>query len=189
MLKCFFEKQETPGRNLFEHLAIWQAGEEYREHYARYPVIYLTFKNIKSSTWKDCHTDLRQLIQKLYWDYYPLLEEKSLNPMEKKQLSLIMENDPAGEYKNALVLLSRCLHKVNKSKVIILIDEYDIPIQQGYSGGFYKKSVEFTKAFLSGGLKDNPHIPNVLLDNSPLKWAEIFSNNRPFCKLFRSSTA
>jgi len=60
MLKCFFEKQETPGINLFEHLAIRQAGEEYRKHYARYPMIYLTFKDVKLNDWPRCERKIQR---------------------------------------------------------------------------------------------------------------------------------
>jgi hypothetical protein len=164
MLKCFFECRENREENLFKDLAIWQAGDTYKEQYAQYPVMYLTFKDVKLNDWPRCFMQIKRTIKELFMDFPELLDSVYLTEGEKREYQGIV-NDSASEasYFNSLKFLSSLLYKHYKQKVIILIDEYDIPIQQGYANGFYDEVVEFIKTFLSGGLKDNPCLEKAVL--------------------------
>ena len=187
MLKCFFERKETEEKNIFTNLAMWQAGEKYREQYAQYPVIYLTFKDVKLNDWPRCLGKIQRDISSLYRTHKGILSSPELDGEEKERFKALMnEKASSGLYSDSLKQLMEYLHRVYKSKIIVLIDEYDIPIQQGYTEGFYKEVVEFMKTFLSGGLKDNPYLERAVLTGIlRVSKESIFSdlNNPEVCTL------
>ncbi|MBN2440731.1 MAG: AAA family ATPase [Spirochaetales bacterium] len=193
MLKCFFEHRKNQDENLFKDLAIWQAGADYRKHYGKYPVIYLTLKDIKLNDWQRCFMQIKRTIKELFMEFPELPDSPRLTEGEKKEYAGIL-NDSATEssYLNSLKFLSSLLHKHYKERVVILIDEYDIPIQQGYTHNFYPEVVEFSKTFLSGGLKDNPCLEKAVLTGI-LRVAKesIFSdlNNPDVCTLLNRKYA
>lgn len=164
MLKCFFEVKEEGEKNLFKDLAIWQSGKEYQKWYGKFPIVYFTFKDVKLNDWPRCERKIQRDIGWLYADHKKILSAPELTAEEKERFKQIMNGKAAEDlYPDSLKFLMRCLFMVYKSKVIVLIDEYDIPIQQGYTEKFYKEVVEFSKIFLSGGLKDNPHLEIAVL--------------------------
>jgi hypothetical protein len=193
MLKCFFEKTGTTTDALFKNLAIWAAGDEYRSHQGRYPVLFLTFKDVKYSDWPRCRKKIEMEISALCRQFKYLLTSPELEEIEKKKLQSLMNEEAGPElYDDSLKIISEYLHRVHDTKVIILIDEYDIPIQQGYTGGFYDEVVEFSRTFLSGGLKDNPSLEKAVLTGI-LRVAKesIFSdlNNPQVCTLLNQKYA
>lgn len=156
MLRTFFEKTEEDTSIYFKDKKIWKCGKRYRSLQGAYPVVYLTFKDVKFNTWKDSLEAIRLVLKDEYKRHTELAESNSLddddldylNRMIKGQLSEV-------EYTRALLCLTRMLEKHHKSKAVILIDEYDTPIQQGHNRGFYNEVITFMRNFLSGGLKDN----------------------------------
>lgn len=157
MLKVYFEKTDADSSIYFRDKKIWSCGEKYREKQGTYPVIYITFKDVKFDNWNDSLEAVRLVIRDEYmrhqelfsWDACDEVERDYLNRLQKGKLSDV-------EYARALLYLSRMLEKYHHSKVVILIDEYDTPIQQGHSKGFYNDVITFMRNFMSGGLKDNP---------------------------------
>jgi hypothetical protein len=164
MLKYYFEKSDKDYSYLFKDLAIWQSGEAYRRHQGQYPVIFLTFKDVHSSNWELCYGHLQKVIAKEYERHMYLLESNMINDINKKEFTAILNNTAnRTDYENALKNLSHYLGKFYDKKVMIFIDEYDTPVQQGFLGGYYNEIIEFMRNFLSGALKDNPALEKGIL--------------------------
>ncbi|MDQ1351960.1 MAG: hypothetical protein QG657_2266 [Acidobacteriota bacterium] len=146
---------ENTYKNLFAGLAIQNAGREYTDKMGQYPVIFLTFKDIKEPDWETCLYKIKQLIQKEYLKHDYLLDGKALKPQESKFFKRIIELEGnKGEYENSLEYLLIFLNRYYGKRVIILIDEYDAPVHAGFNNGYYDEIIGFTRNFLSGGLKD-----------------------------------
>ena len=159
MFRVFFERTEENTSVYFKNKKIWRCGEIYTRHQGRYPVIFLTFKDVKCLNWEDTFQKIRKLISLEFMRHSELETSEALNIYEKQQYRRIA-GDTADEmdYQMGLQLLSLLLHKHWGQETVIIIDEYDTPVQQGHSCGFYEEIVNFMRNFFSGGLKDNPHL-------------------------------
>ncbi|MDZ7276642.1 MAG: AAA family ATPase [candidate division KSB1 bacterium] len=157
MLRYFFEKSESDTSHLFRHLRIWQAGEAYRAMQGRHPVIYLTFKDIKESNWQSAREKMQVTIQMEFLRHDYLRNAKELQSEERKYYGDIVSlNATQSGYEKSLERLSQLLARFHGQRVMLLIDEYDTPIQAGYVNGYYNEIIGFMRNFPSGGLKDNP---------------------------------
>ena len=155
MLRYFFDKNEPENKNLFKELKIWQTGENIKQHCCKYPVIYLTFKDAKAETWEGTLEHLKAEISKAYEQHYYLFENVILRNYEKDVfLKILSRNAKSFDYEVSIKNLSEFLQRYHQQKVVILIDEYDAPIQSGYKK-FYNKVVSFMRNLLSGAFKDN----------------------------------
>ncbi|MFD3157990.1 AAA family ATPase [Haloimpatiens sp. FM7330] len=163
MLKYFYEKSEEDNRHLFEGLKI-NNYEDIMSMQGKYPVIYITFKDEKHSKWERCKNSFKLLVRGLFRKHDYILESSVLKQYEKDQiLEILMGKAPYEVYLNGLNILSEYLYKYHKQKVIILIDEYDVPIQSGYINDYYNEVIELMRIFLSGGLKDNTYLEKSVL--------------------------
>ena len=159
MLKVFFEKTEEDTSVYFQDKKIWDCGEKYRKMQGAYPVIFITFKDVKFDHWKDSLEAIRIVVRDEYMRHAEILSSDKLDFVEQDYINRMMAGTLSDvEYTRALLNLSRMLEKNHQSKVMILIDEYDTPIQQGHSRGFYNEVITFMRNFMSGGLKDNPSL-------------------------------
>ena len=159
MLRVFFEKAEEDTSVYFRDRKIWQCGEAYTSYQGKYPVIFLSFKDVKCSSWEETLKKISKLISLEYQRHIELETSARLNTYEKEQFSLIARGHANEvDYQMSLQLLSLLLHKHHDKEAIIIIDEYDTPIQQGHSCSFYLAVVNFMRNFFSGGLKDNAHL-------------------------------
>ncbi len=159
MLRCFFEKRDEDLSALFADLAIWRAGEAYRAHFQRYPVVFVTFKDVKAETWEHAWEGIRRKIGRLFDEHRHLLETGHLSEQEARDYRAIQDGSAGPAlYDTALLDLSTYLHRMHGDKVVVLIDEYDAPIHAGYAGGYTRQAITFFRAFLNAGLKDNPHL-------------------------------
>jgi hypothetical protein len=157
-LRCFIEKTPEDARPLFAGLAIEQRPEAWA-HFQRYPVIFMTFKDIKASSFALALSALRQVIAEAYRQHRYLLEGDALDEQQREDfLQVLGKKGDDTLYWSALRDLSAHLHRHHGEKVAILIDEYDTPIHAGFGAGYYDAVVEFFRNFLSGGLKDNSHL-------------------------------
>lgn len=159
MLRVFFEKTNEDTGIYFKGTNIWAAGEKYRREQGRYPVIFLTFKDVKYNTWEETKINLYSVIQAEYRRHIDLLASDRITDIDKQYIEKMLQGTLdtalwAGTLANLALLLD--LHY--GVAPIILIDEYDTPIQQGYMKGFYEDVIAFMRNFLSGGLKDNRHM-------------------------------
>lgn len=157
MLQCFFEQTKTSNRHLFNGLKIEQHSD-YMAKQGQYPVIALTFKDIKQRSWTDCFDKLKRTIIEELDRHYPAIEPH-LNARELADVKNILSSEAnVIAYESALKDLSAYLNRAYKKRPLILIDEYDAPIHTAVEHGYYDDIVNFMRGFLSGGLKDNSNL-------------------------------
>lgn len=159
MLRVFFEISDEDTSVYFRDKAIWKAGKEYQSHQGRYPVVFLTFKDVKFDTWGATLDKIRALLQDEYGRHQILLSSDKLAGYEKDFFSKIL-NGTANEVElaSALERLSKMLRVHYGTAPVIIIDEYDTPIQEGHSKDFYEEIIGFMRNFFSGAFKDNRNL-------------------------------
>lgn len=159
MLRVFFEKTPEDTSIYFKDKYIWQCGDYYTKHQGQYPVIFLSFKNVKCSSWQETFQKISKLISLEFMRHNELESSSALSSYEKEQYHrFASENINEVDCQMGLQLLSLLLHKHYDKECVIIIDEYDTPIQQDHLCDFYNEIVDFMRNFFSGGLKDNPHL-------------------------------
>jgi hypothetical protein len=159
MLRCFFEKRGEDFSHLFDGLSIMTAGQEYRRHFQRYPVIHLTFKGIKFERFDLSWQAVRKKIVDLFDEHRAVLNDGRMSEVDTRRYRAILDGTAGDElFHSALADLSRYLHRHHGEQVVILIDEYDEPVHSAYLCGYAPPILEFFRAFLTEGLKGNPHL-------------------------------
>ena len=159
MLRVFFEKTPEDTSIYFKDKYIWQCGDYYTKHQGQYPVIFLSFKDIKCSCWHETFQKISKLISLEFMRHDELESSSVLSSYEKEQYHRFASEDiNEVDCQMGLQLLSLLLHKHYDKECVIIIDEYDTPIQQGHLCDFYNEIVNFMRNFFSGGLKDNSHL-------------------------------
>lgn len=164
MLRTFFEKTAEDTGRYFQDKKIWQQGEKYTNHQGQYPVIFLSLKDIKARKWQYAFDALKYIISVEYMRHSELKRSSELEEADIELYNRIVKNQ-AGymEYVFSLQALSRMLHQHHKQAPVIIIDEYDTPIQEGFVNGYYDDAVEFIRSFFSAALKDNPHARQIVM--------------------------
>lgn len=159
MLRTFFEKTDEDTSVYFRDKKIWTCGKKYRDYQGKYPVIFVTFKDIKFNTWEETLDAIKAIFSKEAARHIELQTSDKCNEYEKESFeNLLSGNVNEVELSGALLTLSGMLHKHHGVAPIIIIDEYDIPIQQGHMEGYYGQVILFMRNLFSGGLKDNKHL-------------------------------
>lgn len=159
MFRVFFEISKENTGKYFEDKAIWKCGEEYRSHQGKYPVIFLTFKDVKFDTWEATIDKIKGLLQEEYGRHQELLSSDKLSAYEKEYFGKILDSSANEvELTSALERLSKMLTSHYGKAPIIIIDEYDTPIQEGYAKDFYEEIIGFMRNFFSGAFKDNKNL-------------------------------
>lgn len=159
MLRTFFEKTDEDTSVYFKDKTIWSCGRKYRDHQGRYPVIFVTFKDIKCETWEATYDLIYKTLCGEFERHGELLESPSLSSYSKEYLRKVLDGEASeNDMMMSLAKLSQMLDEHYGQKAIVIIDEYDIPIQQGYTQGFYDKVILFMRNLFSGGFKDNKHL-------------------------------
>ena len=158
MLKCYFDKNEPENKELFTKLKIWQADDNIKKHCGKYPLIFLSFKDTKANNWDETFKYIKKEISKVYQQHTYLLNNDDLSSFEKIKFNkIITEIGDIVDFAVSLSELSEYLQRHHNEKVVILVDEYDTPIQAGY-GKFYNEVVSFMRNLLSGAFKDNSNL-------------------------------
>lgn len=159
MLRTFFEKTDEDTSVYFKNKKIWKCGKKYRDYQGKYPVIFVTFKDIKFNTWNETFSAIKEVFTQEAYRHYELLSSDKCDEYDKSRFNKLLSGDANEvELSSALLDLSRMLHKHYEVAPIIIIDEYDIPIQQGHMKGYYDEVILFMRNLFSGGLKDNKHL-------------------------------
>lgn len=159
MLRVFFKKTGEDTSVYFRDKKIWACGSEYRRHQGRYPVIYVTFKDVKYESWEETYGQICKLLRNEFERHSELLTSSRLSKYEKESLAKYLGGTAdRADMSMAFENLSRMLHTHHNVALIIIIDEYDIPIHHGHMRGFCEQATSFMCNLFSGGLKDNPHI-------------------------------
>ena len=159
MLRTYFEKSDKDTSVYFSDKKIWTAGQKYREYQGKYPVIFLTFKDVKFDTWEEAFAAIRDIFAKETRRHRELQTGEKYDEYNKMIYEKLVSGKASEvELNSALLNLSEMLHEHYGIAPIIIIDEYDTPIQQGYQKGYYDKVIRFMRNLFSGGFKDNPHL-------------------------------
>lgn len=159
MLRVFFEKTDEDTSKYFSDKAIWSCGKAYTKYQGQFPVIFLSFKDVKCSDWQETYEMITKLITQEFRRHIELETSNRLNEYERAQYADFAKGKAdSADYQFSLQTLSLLLHKHYGKETIIIIDEYDTPIQQGHTMGFYNDVIAFMRNFFSGGLKDNSHL-------------------------------
>ena len=165
MIRRFFEDERTEkgekidNSGLFDGLAITQCGEELLSHQQQYPVIFMTLKSAKQPNFEEAYKKLCGEIAGEFRRHQYLLEGNSLADDQKNIFKKIMTLQAEyGEYNDALKLLSECLWQYHGKNTIILIDEYDVPLENAYFRGFYDEMIDFIRSLFESALKTNPYL-------------------------------
>ena len=163
MLKYFFESAHAPdgcsddNSSLFKGLKIMDAGERYTRHLGQYPVICISLKSARQPDFEKAFIMLKRQIADEFRRHKYVTD--SLEESDKLRYNLIMnETDEDAQYLDALAFLSRILNEYHKRKVIILMDEYDVPLENAYFKGFYDKMTDFIRSLFESALKTNPNL-------------------------------
>ena len=156
MVRTFFERTEEDMSVYFSDKEIWSAGKEYRSYQGKYPVIFISFKDAHQKSWEDMYQNLYFSIKEAFLAHIELLGSDRLNEFDKKYYQKIVDSDAGTtEVQFALGKLCSMLARHYGQKVIVILDEYDTPIQQGYLNGCYGEVIDFMRNLFSAGLKDN----------------------------------
>jgi hypothetical protein len=159
MVRYFFEKRDEDLSHLFSDLSVWRAGDAYRAHFQKYPVIFLTFKDVKQTSFDSAWNLIRLKIEDLFVQHRAVLDSGALDEVDAARYRSMLDGSAPHElYLRALGDLTRHLSAHHRQKVVILIDEYDEPIHAGYLHGYTDEITSFFRSFLTQGLKDNPHL-------------------------------
>lgn len=162
MVEEFFSIKYAGRCELFEGLSIWKE-EKYRRIQGVWPVISLSFANVKETTYSNARKKICRIIRNLYNQYDFLVESGRLNEDEKdfyQSVSVDMEDYVATD---SLNILSNCLMKYYGKKVIILLDEYDTPMQEAYVNGYWDELAAFIRSFLNATFKTNPYLERAIM--------------------------
>lgn len=163
MLEKFFSLDYAGRGELFEGLDIWKE-EEYRKLQGTYPVIALSFANIKGTTYKTIREKICLLVMNLFSNYDFLRESGVLNEAEKDFFRRVMSSEATdSELAAALHQLSCFLYRYYGKKVLIFLDEYDTPMQEAYLGGCWKEMVELTRGIFNSAFKTNPYMERAVM--------------------------
>ena len=159
MLRVFFEISEDDTSKYFLDKAIWKCGNKYTVHQGKYPVIFLTFKDVKFDSWEATFSKIAELLQDEFGRHSELKNSDEIEKYEKDYYEKVV-NGQANEVELSASLqkLSKMLTEHYKKAPIIIIDEYDTPIQEGYSKSFYDEIIGFMRNFFSGAFKDNRNL-------------------------------
>lgn len=159
MLRTFFEKTDQDTSVYFKNKKIWQCGKKYQDYQGRYPVIFLTFKDVKFNTWEETLDAVRDIIAKETQRHKELKTSDKCDEYDREKYDrLSFGRVGEVELSSSLLSLSAMLHKHYDVAPVIIIDEYDIPIEQGYRKDYYDKIILFMRNLFSGGFKDNRHL-------------------------------
>ena len=183
MLRRFFEDERkadgTPvdNRHLFDGLAISRCGEEYLRHQQKYPVIKMSLKSAKQPDFELAYGMLKRDIVKEFNRHRYILDGHSLTPeAEERYRACLREDGEANLYADGLKFLSECLEQYHGTKAIILIDEYDVPLENAYLRGFYDQMIDFTRSLFESALKTNDSLQRGIITGClRISWESIFT--------------
>lgn len=165
MLDYFFSiEKKDESKNLFSGLAISRKGESYMSQRGAYPVVFLTLKGLQHSSWADMYGTFVFTIQKEYLKHAAVWESPIFQNEEKAYIQRIMNGTAKPfEYQLSILQLTEFLERYFQQKPIVLIDEYDTPIQSAYTHGFYDTAMSFFRNWFNTTLKDNSHLQLAVL--------------------------
>ncbi|MEE1181304.1 MAG: AAA family ATPase [Treponema sp.] len=156
MIQRFFEKTKENNAYLFDGLAITKAGEKYMKEQGKYPVIFLTLKELGTSSFEKAFDSYKKIIAAEYSRHKEVLNSPALSETDKQRYNALLDFTATDfDYASSIKFLSDCIYKATGTKVIILIDEYDVPLDYAWQNGFYDEMIDLIRTALSSSLKTN----------------------------------
>ena len=156
MLRTFFEKTDEDTSRFFTDKKIWACGERYRAYQGKYPVVFISFKDVKYNTWEETFEEIGNIFSQEFNRHSELLTSEKTDKSEKAFFEkIVSKTASAVDLSHALEYLCRMLHRHYNERTVVIIDEYDTPIQQGHTKDFYEDVIGFMRNLLSGCFKDN----------------------------------
>ena len=162
MLDCFFSNKYANRADLFEGLSIWQ-DETYRKLQGTYPVIFLSFAAVKAGNLEDAKTQIKQEITRLYWENRNLMKEDIFGEDERELYYRTTVNMDDVTAQDSLRNLSVWMERYYGKKVIILLDEYDTPMQEAYVQGYWDEFTSFVRSLFNASFKTNPYLERAIM--------------------------
>ena len=182
MLKYYFDIDKKDNKELFNGLKIMEQGEKYTSKLGAYPVIYMTLKDVTETTYEKMLLDMKTAVLQVYREHMYLLESDKIYDFEKEMIKEILWcKEDEVTLKNAIKELTRMLYEHFGKPVILLLDEYDVPLQNAYVEGFYDEAVKFFKTFYGVTFKDNSYLEKTVITGvSRVAKESIFSGANNF---------
>ena len=162
MLNCFFSRQYAEKGTIFEGLSIWKQ-EKYRRLQGTYPVIFLSFADVKQNNYQDAVQKIKNIIVDAYRQHRYLEQEECFTQNEKQQMLEITEKMSDVTAQDALKNLSSYLNLLYGKKVLIFLDEYDTPMQEAYMGGYWDEFTSFIRSLFNSTFKTNPYLERAIM--------------------------
>lgn len=161
-VEAFFSIHYENGKDLFEGLQIWE-DENLKKLQGTYPVLFLSFADVKEKTYLQARKKICRIIETLYSSYYFLLENQVLHERDRENFQRISVDMEDHEASYSLKALSNYLFQYYGKKVIILLDEYDTPMQEAYVNGYWEEMVSFTRSLFNSTFKTNPYLERAIM--------------------------
>lgn len=159
MLQCFFERGYCNAEQIFAGLSIMEEGKPYTEHMSKYPVISISLKSMKQANYDLSYIQMKKMIAEEFRRHDEVLNRESLTETEKERFCAIRDvKGSEADYLDALKFLASCLCKAYGEKCILLIDEYDVPLENAYFSGFYEKMSASVRSLFESALKTNEYL-------------------------------
>lgn len=162
MLHCFFSNQYADRSDLFLELSIWQ-NEKYQKLQGTYPVLYFSFADVKQTNYQDAVQKLKMILADLFSQHVYLTAWNGMTTSERKQYEMMDRNMTDLDAQSAVKDLCGWLYRYYGKKVIILLDEYDTPMQEAYSNGYWDEFTEFIRGLFNATFKTNPYLERALM--------------------------
>jgi hypothetical protein len=182
MLKYYFDCKTTDNQELFKGLKIMEEGEKYTSKLGYYPVIYITLKDVQDRNYENMLLNMKTAILEMYQEHRYLLNSESVYPEEKEKIKEILyakENEV--DLKNSVKELSKYLNRHYGKPAMLLVDEYDVPLQNAYIEGYYEEAIKFFKTFYGVTFKDNQYLEKTVITGvSRVAKESIFSGANNF---------
>ena len=162
MLNCFFSSKYAGRSDLFKGLSIWD-DSSYRDIQGTYPVIYLSFADVKQTSYAEAVSKIKSIILEMYSQYERMIDKDALTDSQRQLLSTIKVGMDDIAAQNSLKILSSVLAETTGKKVIILLDEYDTPMQEAYLDGYWDEFTAFIRGFFNAAFKTNTYLERAML--------------------------
>ena len=162
MLNCFFSRQYEKRGDLFKGLSIW-TDQRYQRLQGSYPVIFISFADVKQNNYKDAIQKIKNIIVDVYRQHRYLNNEECFTENEKQQMMAITEKMDDVTAQDALKNLSSYLNLLYGKKVLIFLDEYDTPMQEAYINGYWDEFTGFMRGLFNATFKTNPYLERAVM--------------------------
>ena len=180
MLRYYFDCNAQYTEELFKGLKIMEQGEKYTSKHGYYPCIYMTLKDVRDVSFENMLLDMKTAVLEVYQEHMYLLDSDKIYPFEKEKINDILYcREDEVTLRNSIKELTKYLYRHYNKPVILILDEYDVPLQNAYVEGFYDETVKFFRDFYGLTFKDNPYLEKTVITGvSRVAKESIFSRSK-----------